>query len=116
MPDAKHNFEKAALAVLLCTKSDLGNKWREDPSSVTEQDLEDFGFSLPFRLKFLEPLRNMGRTPPRPEQASVAEFTKVANALQFHIWSGDPPHPPKRMAEEIVEGLIAKGKTSTSSP
>jgi hypothetical protein len=116
MPDPKHNFEKAALALFLCTESDLGQEWRKNPRSVTEQRLKDFGFSPEFSREAPRLLKPMGDEPVQPGHATLAEFTKVAKSLQFHVWSGDPPHPPERRAKEIVEGLIEKGKTSQPDP
>lgn len=94
-----HQFQKAALAVLLCSESRLGQKWRK-PEVVSEQELLALGFSrefvTPLRLSLLNGVADNART---------LHFTEVAKSLQHFVWDDDPPHPPLGIDSEIVKAL-----------
>ena len=104
MPDViRHQFQRVALAVLLCTNSKLGQKWRENPKNVTMQDLTGLGFSPEFAHTRLATIASV-------PSDKVFRFQAIATDLQNIMWDGEPPHPPDDVVTELVVAARLKDR------
>ena len=97
---ADHNFQKAALALLLCAPSNLHDTWRDsDDADVWRTALDGLGFSDGARDDALVTMRNLKR--------GIGDFTSMANTLKNDPWAGGEPHPDPPGAQRIVAEMRA---------
>jgi hypothetical protein len=94
---SNHNFQKAALALLVRAPSTLNRLWASGEQEEVREELVRLGLSDAFIPTAMTSLANM-----RQEKAG---FTTVADQMDAHIWGRGEPHPPDDEARRIATAL-----------
>jgi hypothetical protein len=91
------NFQKAAVALLLCAPSTLHQKWKDNDVAGRDAELARLGFS--------DAAIAAATTAMPTLRGSMDAFTTVAGMLKTELWAGGEPHPEDPGALKIVQAM-----------
>jgi len=95
----ERNFQRAAVALLLCAPSDLNRAWLAGNDDAVQLEM--------IRLGFPEDFREQMATAFGTFRGDEAVFAHVAERLKFGVWAGGEPHPNPDGGRLIVAALKA---------
>ena len=91
------DFQKAAIALLLCAPSTLHAKWRDNDTAGCEAELTRLGFS--------DAAAAAARTSMASLRANMNQFVAIAAMLKTDVWAGGEPHPSDPGAFNIAGAM-----------
>jgi hypothetical protein len=91
------NFQKAAIAMLLCGPSTLHDKWLENDKPARDAELTRLGLSPAAETAAKNAMDGLN--------GKQELFAAMAQVLKFNLWAGGEPHPDDAGAASIMGAL-----------
>ena len=93
------NFQRAAVALLLCAPSDLNIAWLAGDNAAVQAEMTRLGFHPDLTREMTTAFNNF--------RADEDLFDRMATLLKFGVWAGGEPHPNPDGSLRIVAAMKA---------